>query len=133
MTGVLNALAGAPTSSIYSVTMADISSSGVNFGYNDSATPGGSISPGTFRGVTIKVVANNTSPSPDQLGVTLEGSRSQSFFTGIEIQKTDGTLAVLYTNVAIFADLTTVSSWVWEINGIWTAATPSPRRIRIFI
>lgn len=133
MTGVLNATVAASTGVYYSVTMADISSLGTNFGYNDSASPGGSISPTTWRGITIKVAANNTSPSPDQFTITLAGSNSQSTFTGVEIQKTDGTLVTLFSSAATYSDLTTVTSWTWIQDGIWTAATPSPRRIRLFL
>lgn len=134
MTGFLNALVGSPSNAYYSVTMADINSLGTIFGYNDSGAPGGSISPTTFRTVTVKVVQNGVSGGTDTFTVTLQGSRSQSFFTGVEIQKTDGSLTTLYTSSASsFVDGGTSSVWGWSVEGTWTAATPSPRRVRIFL
>jgi hypothetical protein len=133
MTGVLNAMVGRASGLYYSVTMADINSLGSIFGYNDSGSPAGSISPSTWLGVAIKVVQNNTSTNPDQFGVTLAGSRAQSFFRAIEIQKTDGSFVTLMTADATYSDLTTITSWVWVLNTTWTAATPSPRRIRFFL
>lgn len=129
MSGILSALVG-PGGTSFTVTMAAFGAS--TYGYNDSTTPTGSISPTTYNGVSVKSVSNQTNPNPDQFGITLQGSRAQSFFTGVQVQKTDGTIAVLYTANASYADFTTLTSWIWLTDGIWTAATPSPRMVKIF-
>lgn len=127
MTGILNTMVGAGGGSRYTVT---IGNSGNNYGYNDG-TPIGSISPASYREVTIKVVANDI--SANTFTVTLNGDQVQSFFTGIEVQKTDGTMQTYYTSSTSFfsGGLTTI--WQWNTaSDLWTATSPATRLIRIF-
>lgn len=127
MTGVLNALVSQGGGSRFVVTIANYS--GSNYGYNDSA--GGSISPGTFQGVTVRVVADDN--SGNAFNFTLSGSRAQSLFRGIEIQSTAGSLVTFYSAAASFLDTGTVTIWTWTTaSDIWTATTPSTRAVRVF-
>jgi hypothetical protein len=126
MTGVLNALAGSASGLRYSVT---IGNSGTNYGYND-AVPMGSISPAaSYNGVTIRVIAFDSGT----FSFTLSGTRTQSHFAGLEIQKTDGTIQRLNTSAANFDNSSgTVTFWSWTVSSIWTSTSPSPRSVRIF-
>lgn len=128
MTGVLNAMVGQGGGLRYSVT---VGNSGNNYGYNDG-TPIGSISPAaSYLGVTIRVCANDI--SGNTFTVTVNGTRAQSFFAGIEIQRTDGTIQIYYTNSASLFDASsgTVTIWQWNTaSDLWTSA--GTRSIRIF-
>jgi hypothetical protein len=130
VSGVLNAMVGQGGGSRFSVTIANFSST--RYGYT-STGPSGAISPSDFRGVTITGIASNASPGQLFI-VAMQGSRAQSFFAGIEVQRTDGTTQVFTTSSAIFADLGTDTSWSWANSPayVWSATTPSPRLIRIF-
>lgn len=127
MTGVLNAMVGVSGGSRYTVT---IGNSGNNYGFNDG-TPIGSISSSSFRGATIRVVSDDN--AGNTFTVTLSGSRVQSFFAGVEIQATNGSIAIFNTPAAIFNDLGTVTAWQWTTsNDIWTSTSPATRFVRLF-
>lgn len=128
MTGILNTMVGTGGGSRYTVT---IGNSGNNYGYNDG-TPIGSISPASYRGVTVRVVSNDI--SANTFTVTLNDVQVQSFFTGIEIQKTDGTTQLYYTAAAAsFVSGPLTTAWQWNTaSDLWTATSPATRLIRIF-
>lgn len=130
MTGVLNAVVGQGGGQRYSVTIGNFSTT--RYGYTDVG-PSGAISPSTFRGVTIKSVASNASPGQLFI-VSLQGSRAQSFFAGIEVQRTDGTMQTFTTASATFSDLGTETTWSWANSPayVWSSTSPSPRIIRLF-
>lgn len=130
MTGVLNAMVGSAPGFRYTVT---IGNSGSLYGYNDSAGPMGAVSPTTYNGITIRVIAVDNSGTPS-LTFTLSGTRSQSFFAGLEIQKTDGTFLRLHTNSVSSFDSSSglVTIWNWVVSGVWTATSPSTRAVRVF-
>lgn len=125
MSGILATLAGIDGGTRYTVT---VGNSGDVYGYNDT-TPIGSLSAGTFRGVTIKVVSNDV--VSNTFTVTLEGDRAQSFFAGIEIQKTDGTIQIYNTPSASFFLGGGPTIWQWNTaSDAWTAT--GTRLIRLF-
>lgn len=131
VSGVLNAFIGAGGGARYTVT---IGNSGDNYGYNDG-TPIGSISPTSHRGATIRVVSNNISDGVggNTFTVTLNGTQVQSFFTGIEIQKTDGTIQTYYTSSVDTFVAGATTAWQWNTaSDLWTSTSPATRSIRIF-
>ena len=107
-----------------------IGNTGDNYGFNDASF--GSISPTSYNAVTIRVISNDL--SDDVFTVTMNGSLARSFFSGIEIQGTDGSITTLYTvSGGTFTDLTTGSVWQWTtVSDVFTATTPSTRLARIF-
>lgn len=129
MTGVLNALAGQGGGLRYTVTIGNFATD--NYGYSQGAA--GAISPSSYTGATIIQCANDSAPV-DTFTVTLSGVRAQSFFRGVEIQATDGSIVTLFTSGATsYSNDGTNSFWQWQ-NDIptWTATTPATRLIRIF-
>jgi len=130
MTGVLNAMVGGGNKQTYSVTIASLP--GPSFGMNDSV-PGGSVTPTSFRGATIKVAASRT--GNDNFTFTLNGALAQSFIQSVLVQRTDGAWALFkQQDVSFFASGPSVTIWQWGAGGAdpaWTSTSPSPRQILV--
>jgi hypothetical protein len=109
MTGVLNAMVG-QGGSVYSVT---VGTNGLFYGFN-SADAFGAISPSTT-----------------DLGITIEGSHTQNYFSGVTVQTTSGSIRYFPSSSATFSTFGSspvLSGWTWDTNTpAWTATTPSPR------
>ena len=119
MSGVLGVLAASATSSIYSVTVADLSF-GAIWGYNP---PNGAISATAFKSTTINNVSSHTS-SPRDIGIVLDGALTQSYFSALVVQRTDGAIRRYATADASFLVFggDAFSSWIWDNNDpAWTA------------
>jgi hypothetical protein len=121
VSGVLSALVSSGSALIYSVTVAE-TSSGI-FGYNP---PDGAISSTAVKSATINNVRSRTASagSPDDIGIVLDGSLAQSFFSALIVQRTDGTVSQYSTANATFSVFGggTLSQWTWDNNDpAWTA------------
>lgn len=131
MTGVLNAVIAAGGKFGYSVTIAN-HTGGTTYGYNDSV-PAGAISPGTFRGVNIRVAGSRS--GNDNFTLSLNGpALSQSFFQSVLVQRTNGALVLYRSGDATFTPGALANVWLWGSGGAdpaWTATSPSPRTIII--
>lgn len=131
MTGVLNAVIGANNAIRISVTIGNQST---QYGFNTNGSIG-SISPGTFKGNTIDVLASDTSYD---IGVVLLGSGiPQAYFTSITVESTAGTIGRFLSTAATFSQTTGIhgpqSQWLWGIGSskVWTSTSPSPRSVLI--
>jgi hypothetical protein len=126
VSGALCALLAGATPSRYSVTIANFSGTGQIFGYNPSSAPPGSISSTAFKTTTINNVSNQTvaSGSPTDIALVLDGSLTQSYFSALVVERTDGTVKRYATAAASFVVFGggTLSAWTWDSNDpCWTA------------
>lgn len=127
MTGVLSAMVG-QGGVVYSVT---VGTNGVFYGFN-LADEWGAITPSTYRGSIIQLTAVS---SQDDFNLTIEGSHTQNYISGVTVQTTSGSLRFFPSSSATFSTFGSspvLSGWTWDTNTpAWTATTPSPRFIII--
>ena len=126
MTGVLNAVVGQPAGLRYTVTIVQIQSSPVVYGYNSSGGFG-AVSPSTFKGRNVIDVSSNQGVGQFAFNVALSGTDSQSFFQAVWVQGTDGIWKLYRTSDGNYS----ANIWAWDQVGTkpWTATTPSTRAI----
>lgn len=129
MTGVLGAIVASQNSQPIIVT---IGNSAAQYGFNSVAVIG-AVSPGTFKGNTIRVIASDT--SYDFAIEILGTSLPQTLFRSVTVESTAGTIRTFLASAATFSATSgpDKSTWLWGTGSskVWTATSPSPRTVLI--
>lgn len=127
MSGALGVLATAKNATRFDVTAANLAGAVGLYGYNPgAAAPTGSISATAFRTTTINNVTSRApaAGSPYDLGIVLDGSLAQSFFSSLVVQGDSG-IRYYHTSTASYLVFGggTLTSWQWgSSDPVWTSA-----------
>lgn len=98
----------------------------------------GSVSPSTFRGLTIHTLNSNTTAGYIFRVILSDATvdPGQDFFRAIMIVATDNTATLLTTASAdtyLYDGVSDRATWEWLGTAVWTATTPSPRTARFIM
>lgn len=127
MTGVLNAMVGGGGKFNYSVTIG--SGAGPFYGYNEGSAVG-SVSPGSFRGLTFADLSSRA--GNHDFNLALNGAVAQTYFQYVMVQRSNGAWSIYRQQDALFlSNVDTIWTWGSGSDPAWTGTSPSPRQIII--
>lgn len=117
----------------YSYVLGPAENASGAFGYDSTSGTPGTLNPiTTLKGVTI-ITLRSDNLSAD-LALVMQGVRAQNFWRTIVAQATDGTWRRFNSADASFsAPANTVWSFGTGSSRVWTASTPTPRGVIIFV
>jgi hypothetical protein len=104
------------------------------FGYDSTSGTPGAISP-TNQLKTVSIITIRSDSLSADIAVVIQGVRAQNFWQRIAVLATNGTWRSFNSSAATFS--TPGGNSVWSFgtgsNRVWTATTPAPRGVIIFV
>lgn len=133
MTSGTQAAAGVASAASYSYSLGPAENALGAFGYDSTSGTPGTLGPvTTLKGATIITLrADNLSAD---LALVIQGVRAQAFWRMIMVLETSGTWRRYLSANATYSTATnTLWSFGTGSNRVWTASTPTPRGVIIFV